>query len=73
MFRGSGRALHFTIKTSMADFAVGDYSPGDVLDGKYTVVGVIGRGSNGVTYKVLVANCKVAKNTNAAQDLFPAS
>ena len=29
----------------------GDYKPGDVL-GKYRVLEVIGRGSNGVTYKV---------------------
>ena len=31
--------------------AAGDYKPGDVL-GKYRVLEVIGRGSNGVTYKV---------------------
>lgn len=30
----------------------GDYSPGDILGDKYHVKGVIGRGSNGVTYKV---------------------
>lgn len=31
--------------------SAGDYIPGDVL-GKYRVLEVIGRGSNGVTYKV---------------------
>ncbi len=30
----------------------GDYRAGDVLGGKYTVLEVMGRGSNGVTYKV---------------------
>ena len=30
----------------------GDYSPGDVLGEKYTIIETIGRGSNGVTYKV---------------------
>jgi hypothetical protein len=30
---------------------VGDYKPGDVLGGKYKVVDVMGRGSNGITYK----------------------
>ena len=34
-----------------AALAAGDYKPGDVL-GKYRVLEVIGRGSNGVTYKV---------------------
>lgn len=31
---------------------VGDYRPGDILGGKYEVLEVMGRGSNGVTYKV---------------------
>ena len=31
----------------------GDYKPGDILGGKYTVVETLGRGSSGVTYKVL--------------------
>ena len=35
--------------------SAGDYSPGDVLGQKYTVVEVIGRGSNAVTYRVLLA------------------
>lgn len=30
---------------------VGDFKEGDVIDGRYRVVQVIGRGSNGVTYK----------------------
>ena len=30
----------------------GDYQPGDVLGGKYKVLGVMGRGSNGITYRV---------------------
>ena len=30
----------------------GDFQPGDVLGGQYTVVETLGRGSNGVTYKV---------------------
>lgn len=34
--------------------AAGDYKPGDML-GKYRVLEVIGRGSNGVTYKVGLA------------------
>ena len=33
-------------------FSTGDYSPGDVLGEKYTIIEIIGRGSNGVTYKV---------------------
>lgn len=33
------------------DVCAGDYRPGDQL-GKYRVLEVIGRGSNGVTYKV---------------------
>ena len=31
----------------------GDYRPGDVVGGKYEVVDIMGRGSNGVTYKAL--------------------
>lgn len=31
----------------------GDYKPGDVLGGRYTVVETLGRGSSGITYKVL--------------------
>ena len=33
--------------------AAGNYKPGDVLGGKYTVLETLGRGSSGVTYKVL--------------------
>ena len=33
----------------------GDYKSGDVLGGKFTVVETLGRGSSGVTYKVLKA------------------
>ena len=59
----SGRPAPFTCTTmrNMHSFAqgglasAGDYSPGDVLGQKYTVVEVIGRGSNGVTYRVSVA------------------
>ena len=31
----------------------GDYRPGDVVGGKYEVVDIMGRGSNGVTYRAL--------------------
>ena len=31
----------------------GDYKAGDVLGGKYTVAETLGRGSSGVTYKVI--------------------
>ena len=36
----------------LPDACAGDYQPGDVLGGKYKVQGVMGRGSNGVTYRV---------------------
>jgi hypothetical protein len=37
-------------------WGAGDYSVGDLLGGKYEVQGIIGRGSNGVTYKVKAAH-----------------
>lgn len=41
-----------TLFQDMSFTATGDYSPGDVLDKKYKIQEIIGRGSNGVTYKV---------------------
>ena len=35
--------------------SAGDYQAGDMLGGRYKVLGVMGRGSNGVTYRVQLA------------------
>ena len=40
------------LATAIVWCLAGDYQPGDVLGGKYKVQGVMGRGSNGVTYRV---------------------
>ena len=51
--KGAPQVLHSMRCSLRACWAhAGDYQPGDLLEGKYSVISVMGRGSNGVTYKV---------------------
>ncbi|CAK0784475.1 hypothetical protein CVIRNUC_007679 [Coccomyxa viridis] len=43
--------VKFPQRSDQGPVWTGDYQPGDVLGGKYKVQGVMGRGSNGVTYR----------------------